>query len=69
VTYTLRGIPDKLWDEIKRNAEMSGIPVRKYILLVLERSNVKFKIVEPHPETDGLDSSKSKLGGRYKTSE
>jgi hypothetical protein len=47
MTYTLRNIPDVVWRQIKLNAEMSGLPIRTYILLVLERSNVKFKISDP----------------------
>ena len=69
MTYTLRGIPDEIWAQIKLNAEVSGIPVRKYILLVLERSNVKFKIVEPVSESSDISRRTNKLGGRYKTSE
>jgi hypothetical protein len=44
VTYTLRDIPNDLWKQISLNAEMSGLSIRKYILLALERNNVKFKI-------------------------
>jgi hypothetical protein len=69
MTYSLRGIPDKLWDDIKRNAEMSGIPIRKYILLVLERNNVQFKIADPVPEDVSESRRKRKLERSYRTSE
>ena len=69
MTYSLRGIPDKLWDDIKRNAEMSGIPIRKYILLVLEKNNVQFKIADPVPEAVSESRRKRKLERSYRTSE
>jgi hypothetical protein len=69
MTYTIRGIPDRLWDDIKRNAAMSGIPIRKYILFVLESNNVKFKIVDPAPEANSEHSRKRKLESSDETSE
>jgi hypothetical protein len=61
MTYTLRNIPDTLWKQIKLNAEMSGLPIRTYILLALERNNVKFKIVEPNARVDSKSGSGSEL--------
>jgi len=69
MTYTLRGIPDEVWKQIKLNAEMSGINVRQYILIVLERSNVRFKIVDPTPEHVSESRRKRKLEKSYRTSE
>ena len=57
MTYTLRDIPDAMWRQIKLNAEMSGLTIRKYILLALEHNNVKFKILDKDSRVaDRIDS-------------
>jgi hypothetical protein len=70
MTYTLRDIPNDLWKQIQLNAEASGLSIRTYILLALERNNVQFKIRnEPfHADTAHKPTSDVQLenGGETK---
>ena len=69
MTYTLRGIPDKLWYQIQENARMSGITVAKYILLTLEHHNVQFNIEKGKHPLENSRKNQLEVGGKAEISE